>query len=683
MRCIESKIALKGMCLLIVSCMACTLYGATFTVNTPELGDLTIVEADPYKSGDTPGNTLRVDGAGVWASTSTSGTDNLWRERAISAFKTGYDTLAGASDRVYEAQGNDRVNAPELVTTVTGLASSSYDVFLVHIYRLDTSTDTARLLGGLEADPTFICDRLTYVSQLGTATGTWGVGVTPLGTVVGDTITVYTKGTFAANRCDYVGLAYRYTPTAWNPGPADNDVDIETDATLSWNTGLDAAGAVNANITKHELYMVEVNLGEDPNMASASPVDVTGVNPTGVTPPITLNSDKAYYWRVDEVTNTETITGPVWFFETIKAIPSFNPPLGSQPESLTKLFVGEDVVLTATAGTTGGIGGTISYQWYYGQPGDTSNPVADEVDHINGAATNELTITVDASDHGVYFCRSVNTVGQSDSQAASILVKGLIAHYKFDDDLVDAVGGNNGTADPNFIEGIDGSAVELIGNEYIDLGTIGTPNSSLGGGLTAGTVSVWLNAPINNGFSFSGTYNDSDSTGFDCWYTSANNLAFIVRSASGSYVAANFLPSGNLTNNQWRLVTFTWDCETGEVAIYLDGLLNVSQIDSPISGFTPWENSMIIGGVNYPAGNDPAGPADFLTGALDDYRVYNYALNAFEAAQLYVDFNPEASFCVEKPVYDFNDDCKVDLLDIAEFAISWLECSLIPASACY
>ncbi|MBI9018296.1 MAG: lamin tail domain-containing protein [Phycisphaerae bacterium] len=210
---------MKQLYLLLAFCMGGILHAATFTVNTPELGDLTIVEADPYKSGDTPGNTLRAHGVGYWGAMDTSTIDNLWRERTIDPFFTGYEDLTGTTDRLYELSGDDKVNAPELVTTISDLASASYDVFLVHVYRIDTSSDTSMLLAGLEPSPVYICDRTTFVSQLGTATGTWGVGITPIGNVVGNEISVYIKGTISSSRCDYIGVAYKVSNSCANMPP--------------------------------------------------------------------------------------------------------------------------------------------------------------------------------------------------------------------------------------------------------------------------------------------------------------------------------------------------------------------------------------------------------------------------------------------------------------------------------
>ncbi len=211
--------------LLIVFGMVNMLPAATFTVNTPELGDLVIVEADPYKAGDTAGNTLRVDGAGYWGSMDGSTTDNLWRERAIGPFLTGYEALAGSSDRVYELYGNDRVNAPELVTTVSGLLAGKYEVFLVHIYQIETDQDKSAILAGEQSSPVNIYDHTTYVSQIGTATGTWAVGISPIGEVVGDEIIVYVKGTAIERRCDYIGLAYKHVNECINKPPIIADPD--------------------------------------------------------------------------------------------------------------------------------------------------------------------------------------------------------------------------------------------------------------------------------------------------------------------------------------------------------------------------------------------------------------------------------------------------------------------------
>lgn len=57
---------------------------------------------------------------------------------------------------------------------------------------------------------------------------------------------------------------------------------------------------------------------------------------------------------------------------------------------------------------------------------------------------------------------------------------------------------------------------------------------------------------------------------------------------------------------------------------------------------------------------------------------------AIEKRYELIDYNivPEP-ICTEKPVGDFNGDCKVDFEDFALFANNWLECNLDPPSACW
>lgn len=39
--------------------------------------------------------------------------------------------------------------------------------------------------------------------------------------------------------------------------------------------------------------------------------------------------------------------------------------------------------------------------------------------------------------------------------------------------------------------------------------------------------------------------------------------------------------------------------------------------------------------------------------------------------------------CLEYPVMDFNQDCKVDFIDFSIFLQSWLDCNLCPSEACW
>jgi hypothetical protein len=55
---------------------------------------------------------------------------------------------------------------------------------------------------------------------------------------------------------------------------------------------------------------------------------------------------------------------------------------------------------------------------------------------------------------------------------------------------------------------------------------------------------------------------------------------------------------------------------------------------------------------------------------------FNYELDGFAVAV-------GKSICREQPRMDFTGDCRVDMADLAVFAESWLECNLLPESACW
>jgi hypothetical protein len=61
----------------------------------------------------------------------------------------------------------------------------------------------------------------------------------------------------------------------------------------------------------------------------------------------------------------------------------------------------------------------------------------------------------------------------------------------------------------------------------------------------------------------------------------------------------------------------------------------------------------------------------------------NIKPNVLTATILVIPGPVHKPFCVKYPRMDFNGDCKVDFADFAIMASSWLECNLVPESACW
>jgi hypothetical protein len=152
--------------------------------------------------------------------------------------------------------------------------------------------------------------------------------------------TSFNPGTLAPNttyywRIDEVDGYGTTTGTVWsfttvqtkaaNPCPAGGDVNVPVTATLSWTKGTD--------VVSHDVYFGTFN-----------PPAFYGNQTTTAFTPNVLNFNTTYYWRIDEVTNSDTITGDLWTITTTSGLAE-NP----DPVSGT-INAGRGAVLHWTAG---------------------------------------------------------------------------------------------------------------------------------------------------------------------------------------------------------------------------------------------------------------------------------------------------------------------------------------------
>ncbi len=111
--------------------------------------------------------------------------------------------------------------------------------------------------------------------------------------------------------------------TAYDPDPADGAEFIDTSATLSWAPGFEAKS--------HTVYFGD-NFN-DVNNASGGPSQEF----TTYTPDL-LESEKVYYWRVDEDDGLATYKGEIWSFSTPGAVGSPNPYNGAENVKQTTML---------------------------------------------------------------------------------------------------------------------------------------------------------------------------------------------------------------------------------------------------------------------------------------------------------------------------------------------------------
>jgi hypothetical protein len=111
--------------------------------------------------------------------------------------------------------------------------------------------------------------------------------------------------------------------TAYNPDPADGAEAVDPDTLLSWTAGYGAK--------LHSIY-----IGDDYDQVSNA---TSGANQGATTyKPDTLDTEKVYYWRVDEFDGSETYTGDIWSFTTPGAVGGPTPANGAVDVKMTTML---------------------------------------------------------------------------------------------------------------------------------------------------------------------------------------------------------------------------------------------------------------------------------------------------------------------------------------------------------
>ena len=559
------------------------------------------------------------------------------------------------------------------------------------------------------ANPSNIIDFMASGNQL-----TIGDGLSSSGTLYGTDqytgdiaeILIYNSQLTLAQMeemLDYLDYKY-YRAMALNPTPADNDSgqhgvsnNGSVDVTLSWDTGSDFADSESPNpdITKHYLYIMK----DEPNFIDVTPIEVpaaaSGIFEVSKT--VSLEFDSVYYWRVDESVNdsstsdSATITGPVWSFQTLKSLPVVvTQPVNTLTyDSQSDLFNPSEPVLTCTFTS---LSPNPTVKWV--NVTDPLNPVtvsqeAPVYDSEEGIYTATLSFAdVSSANEGSYLCEITNAAviaGEDpvQSDAADLGVRRLKAHWKFEE--FDSVNGvypdetGNYPADPN----TDPVAEQFVANsaDPVELGN--ALDLSIEGDSAADS-GVWAPSAFTGQITFSAWVNLT-STGV--WQGVVSNR---VTPGEGN-VYMEIRPNGILQLNapdfaevqtanelpldQWTHVAAT--AGPDGVYVYVNGKLegqntnpvSVSTIDAPV----------FVGCLNRVT--DSLEMASPILGQIDDVRVYNYARSHEEIVDLYYEML-EIPVCMSSNPYDFNDDCIVNVDDFASFAMDWLNCNLYPATEC-
>jgi len=505
--------------------------------------------------------------------------------------------------------------------------------------------------------------QMSYVTPPGTELITIGIGKDGTG-----------QGTFLYDDVWFDTVPAPFNGQAQNPAPPDGAIHVTTTAVLEWS-----APAAFTPLA-YDVYLSSTD--PNANLPRDMVVDHDPCNTCDPDPDLAYSTK--YYWRVNAYDPCDVIRypGAVWSFTTVPVEPVFSTDAESttaEAGSSAQLYVE-----TPRANT---------FQWYKDGTPDTQVNNGDDggdVSVVSTGTSSTLTISnLEEADEGYYYCVATGN-GSTESSHARLLTKRLMGYWKFNAPIVNAlndeVAGNDGVlTDPNVANpppgsptiamGINGQAINLGADEiYVDI-----PNQEYFNFHAQGfTVSAWVKTEQSGwGAIVSKTDRLAPMTGW-VLHHNGDTAYMTLRSPDGGNDEVSF--NGGVADNGWHMLAGTYDGDTGMLSLYVDGekrgeagpIVNLTETDMPLKIGTELSS-------DYPGDNSIV---DY-EGLIDDVKILSYAQDAYEIADDYVNYVPDASICVEPVPGDQNGDCVIGIADMLELVSDWLDCYIVPSSACY
>lgn len=396
--------------------------------------------------------------------------------------------------------------------------------------------------------------------------------------------------------------------------------------------------------------------------------------------PVTLQPEEYYFWRVDvndpNGTSPVFTQGAVWTFNTVNALPTVDA--GKKQAAWLTSPVTVQLDATVTDDGAPDPPGVVSLKWDTLSGPDT--PLFDddtaEDPNVTFDTVGEYTLRLTATD-----ANRAPVPGSADPDDTVVVnvydasYTGLVAHWSFENNLVDSVGGHNGTisGSATYVPGGQvGKAIDLAGGDYVYIGDSGggdkwcDPNQGIIDEEI--TLSAWVRHTGADGDDDEKENQAIVSKGESQWQMSRagwdGNNHFEVEGLSPISDAQG---TNDIYDNKWHHLVASYNGE--EIALYFDGRLDIPE---------PLQTSGNINAISYQyqiwiGANSEAVDREW-GGLIDEVRIYEIGLPHDKVLEL---FRAEggANSCDEPPEYDANGDCYVDLVDLALAANDFMECN--------
>ena len=228
------------------------------------------------------------------------------------------------------------------------------------------------------------------------------------------------------------------------------------------------------------------------------------------------------------------------------------------------------------------------------------------------------------------------------TNSSQVAPSNLVGYWDFNGTLKDNVSGTAAAGtNISYGTGIKGQAMQGAVNGY----AIATPSTAIKT-MGAFTIAYWVNSPVNNN-GIAGMVNFSETTGFwgnvNTFFENGGNdnlMRFKALYSSGGNVFDLGVQEINGRWNAWNHFALTYD-GTGNFEIFLNGV-SIKTLNRPGMGAFQFTNfgQIVFGTVHFmttpslTTGSGSQPWANFLTGRLDEVRIYNKALTGTEVNAL-------------------------------------------------
>jgi hypothetical protein len=231
------------------------------------------------------------------------------------------------------------------------------------------------------------------------------------------------------------------------------------------------------------------------------------------------------------------------------------------------------------------------------------------------------------------------------TSSGQVAKSNLVGYWAFDGSLIDSVSKNGGvnTGTSFADKGIRGKALQGALNSYV----LNAPSSGIAG-LQSYTISFWINTPPPT-TGIIAPFALADTTGFwgniEMFFengSSNTNGIVKVHIQQGNHDA--FFVTSNLQNlfNTWTSFTISYDATTAMNTLYVNGSKVNSAVLGGLSGPLVFANlgKLVFGcdqfqtNPSQTSSTQYPGFASFLTGQMDEFRIYNRALTDIEVSSI-------------------------------------------------